>query len=178
MSSPADLAPLALRARVAEYRSLVSGTLAPLVASRAASLAAAAEELEDAACVAAQLAQLGAAAAEGREARLLADVGGGYRMHASIGGGGGGGGGGGPRVLVHVGAGVYPELTLAEARVRVGARVEELSRAHDAAASALLSVQTDLAVADAAIAALSAGDAAIGGGAEAGGRGGGPGRGR
>lgn len=145
--------PLPLSARLIEYRALLSSTLAPLVASRAAALTRLDAEVADAAAIQAELAQLAAATAEGREARLLADVGAGFRMHARLPPQRAGGGG----VLMHVGLGVYPELMLGEAQARASARMEALARTRAAAAEALATVRRDLVTADAAIAALSEG---------------------
>ena len=136
-------------AELSTYRALVSCQLAPLVAAQAAGLARVDGELEAALTVQADLLHLRQASGEGREARLLTDLSAGFCMAARV-----PPEPGGPGVVMHVGVGVYPELSLSEAQLCMSARVEALRRARARAESALKVVRADLTTADAAIAAL------------------------
>lgn len=148
--------------RLDEYRRLADTTLAPLVDAKAAELARVQEELEEWEGLAVQLRLLAAHAeahppgggegAAGAPFKMLADVGAGFRMHARVAPGDAG------TVYLHVGAGVYPALSLPEARAYAGAKVDALGRMEREAREALVGVRTDLAVARAAIAALAAGE--------------------
>lgn len=150
--------------KVAEYRRLVSETLAPLVAQREADVARVQEELDDWEELAGNLDALRAHAAahggpggDGKDLKMLADVGAGYRMHARVAAGDCG------AVCLHVGAGVYPLLTLAEAAAYAAAKRDALLALRQQARNALVAVRTDLAVANAAVGALGRGGGGGGG---------------
>ena len=140
------------RERVEEYRRMAREVLVPLAETRAGEMARAQEELDEWEELAATLTAMAAHVEAGSDKpmKLLPDVGGGFRMHARV----------APddarSVFLHVGAGVYPQLSLHEAQAYAGAKVDALGRLVREARDALVAVRTDLAVARSAIAALGA----------------------
>jgi prefoldin subunit 5 len=166
MASPsaAGSRPPRVADKVAEYRRLVSETLAPLVAQREADVARVSEEMDDweelggnLDALRAHAAAHGGPAGDGKDLKMLTNVGAGYRMHARVAAGDVG------AVFLHVGCGVYPQLTLPEAAAYVAAKRDALLAMRQRARDALVAVRTDLAVANAAVGALG-GTGAGGGG--------------
>lgn len=139
--------------KVIEYKRLVEETLSPLVKQKEEELSKIQEELDDYQELQANLRDLArhrdAHRIDGKPFKLLTDVGQGFRMHARV------AAEDTNTVYLHVGAGVYPELKLHEATAYVNAKVEALSRMRQQARDELVGVKTDLAVANAAIQALS-----------------------